>query len=125
MTTARRTSLIRHLHLDIGYERDTDPYVLSGAILEALERSELIDEMGIVFIEASSLNRPGDGSMTIYAPIDQIKPEGEAPPQAPSEEPLVLKVCPQCGKNGSPVAGIWEDPGLELCEECAPKPNVG
>lgn len=84
--TARRTTLIRHLHLDFGYEQDVDPAVLASAILEAIENSKLIQEMGIVFVEASSAHTPGASTITIYAPVDEVRQdsaEPEEPPQTP------------------------------------------
>ena len=111
MTTARRTSLVRHLRLDIGYEQDVSPGVLASAILEALE-PELVDEMGIVFLQTQS-DDPGHGTITIYAPVDQVKQEKEAPPQTPAAPILALS-----------GPGITQERKDEE-KASARKPNVG
>lgn len=110
MTTARRTSLIHHLRLDIGYEQDVSPAVLTSAILEALEPA-LIDEMGIVSVQANDPLPDVDSTLTIYAPVDAVKREGEAPPQTP----LVL----------SDEDAAAEEAGNPDGEETDRKPNVG
>lgn len=151
MTTAKRTTLVHHLHLDIGYEQDITPAVLADAILEALEPA-LIDEMGIVFIQAESAYTPGAGTLTIYAPLDQVREpnEPEGPPERPTtvaEEPFTLgqlvdewegvmvqtsatganpapKVCPDCGK-GADLGSHHPQYHETLCDDCKRKPNVG
>ncbi len=107
MTTARRTTLVRHLSLDFGYESDVDPAVLASAILEAIE-PKLVDEMGIIMVEAQTSDR---GTITIYAPLDRVVTEekvGTDPPSTPepgaADIPNVT-VCPHCGK------GAFEDDG--------------
>ncbi len=101
MTTAKRTTLVRHLHLDIGYEQDVEPAVLAGAILESLE-AELVEEMGIVSVQADSGSTPGARTLTIYAPLEVILPPTDSgePPQSPASggvgDPRHLPPCPIC-----------------------------
>ena len=122
MTTARRTTLVRHLSLNFGYEADVDPAVLASAILEAIEPA-LVDEMGIIMVEAQTSDR---GTITIYAPLDRVVTEesdervATDPPSTPSSEDNgghCLNCCP--------AEGCVDCFDLDKqCDNCR-QPNVG
>jgi len=120
MTTAKRTTLVRHLHLDIGYEQDISPSVLAGAILEALE-PDIIDEMGILFVQAQNPYESNEGSLTIYAPIDEVNLSEPAADGGPPETPLSTEQVPQYNEL---IATVLEEQAEErvgatkVCPDC-------
>lgn len=138
MTLAKRTTLIRHLSLDIGYELDIDPAVLGGVILEAIEGAGLIDEMGIVFFESNH------GRITIFAqqPTVALATAGEDPPETPysadaevfaerngpdpvlNERQEVPKHCDNCCPDEGCRDCEDSGPNFEQCDTCRDKPNA-
>lgn len=119
MTTARRTTLVRHLSMDFGYEADVDPAVLANAILEAIE-PELVDEMGITMVEAQSHDR---GTITIYAPMDTVMAEERTtdvdPPATPTSEPPAEETNTTHCYNCCPTDGCSAC-DTEMCDDCRP-----
>ena len=71
------------LHLEIGFTSDIGADVLTDAILEALEKSSVLELAGIVYIKASS---PSErlSEINLWAPVEVIPAEPPLRPGVPS-----------------------------------------
>jgi len=105
MSTAKRTSVMRTLTLEIGYCEDVSPPALTGAILEALEE-KLIDEMGIVQVVAGAPEEQ-------YRAITVYSHETETVDVEPPEKPMMGTLLPAI-----------ERPPMALPEEEQEEPNL-